>query len=704
MQIKDLIKDTEWRPGGNSSDCHPEVSVLLPVEAGDHNNLLHKSVNSILSQTLKNLELIVIDDGSTKETKEQIDALMQNDGRVSCLRHRHPIGLPAISEYEGFVKSRGKYLAFSSSNTVWESTGIDALHKHLISNKSDFVYGRVHTLSPDLLTGKVIKSQLGTSLRPQSAIRLNNQISDYAVLLKKELLHQVGLADPTPFMAQDCHWDLWIRIAEYYDLQFIDKYIATVHNLAIDNCLHESCYSDSWPTSELMSRNRNTLLSPKNFKNCDIYEKPQNLHELTNRAITDRNTWHQRQFPEYFRQSTSATRPSTPHNEQITTRSRLLVSTAFYDASTSLCFDDPPDIAHMQLIESADSRKTEVVQATALIIVREIFDCNNRNWIDAAQQTAVPVYWFIDDNFMILAAESKKYSMYRPENIRQFMHLFAGVLTSTNAIQQYFRDQKLHDNVLVYPPISTLPLKHREAALPPKQSDSFRVLFFGGPHRIEALRKFILPALERLSNDIDIELIIGSEQPDVITSDILHIHHVPFDLDYRLALSRFVSADIDVLVHPSTSTRNAPYKTLNALINADKIGATLAVSDVPPFSEFNDAGIMAFAEDSVAAWFTTLKELAHNNEKRSSLGKAASKYCKQNFNGRINEASITSLLNKHRAPDTNEIDRRWRVLVRYLALKPYQTHSNRKKLLRNFERNYLRPFLKLIKKKLTRRN
>lgn len=704
MQIKDLIKDTEWRPGGNSSDCHPEVSVLLPVEAGDHNNLLHKSVNSILSQTLKNLELIVIDDGSTKETKEQIDALMQNDGRVSCLRHRHPIGLPAISEYEGFVKSRGKYLAFSSSNTVWESTGIDALHKHLISNKSDFVYGRVHTLSPDLLTGKVIKSQLGTSLRPQSAIRLNNQISDYAVLLKKELLHQVGLADPTPFMAQDCHWDLWIRIAEYYDLQFIDKYIATVHNLAIDNCLHESCYSDSWPTSELMSRNRNTLLSPKNFKNCDIYEKPQNLHELTNRAITDRNTWHQRQFPEYFRQSTSATRPSTPHNEQITTRSRLLVSTAFYDASTSLCFDDPPDIAHMQLIESADSRKTEVVQATALIIVREIFDCNNRNWIDAAQQTAVPVYWFIDDNFMILAAESKKYSMYRPENIRQFMHLFAGVLTSTNAIQQYFRDQKLHDNVLVYPPIYTLPLKHREAALPPKQSDSFRVLFFGGPHRIEALRKFILPALERLSNDIDIELIIGSEQPDVITSDILHIHHVPFDLDYRLALSRFVSADIDVLVHPSTSTRNAPYKTLNALINADKIGATLAVSDVPPFSEFHDAGIMAFAEDSVAAWFTTLKELAHNNEKRSSLGKAASKYCKQNFNGRINEASITSLLNKHRAPDTNEIDRRWRVLVRYLALKPYQTHSNRKKLLRNFERNYLRPFLKLIKKKLTRRN
>ena len=207
------------------------------------------------------------------------------------------------------------------------------------------------------------------------------------------------------------------------------------------------------------------------------------------------------------------------------------------------------------------------------------------------------------------------------------------------------------------------------------------MLFFGGPHRIEALRKFILPALERLSSNLDIELIIGSEQADVITSDILHIHHIPFDLDYRLALSRFVNADIDVLVHPSTNTYNAP-----------------------PFSEFHDAGIMAFAEDSVVAWFTTLKELAHNSEKRSSLGQAASKYCKENFDGRINEASITSLLNKHPPPDTNEIDRRWRVLTRYLALNSHQTHSNQKKLLKNFERNHLRPFLKSIKKKLTRRN
>ena len=704
MQVKELITDTEWRPGGNYGDSHPEVSVLLPVEAGDHNNLLHKSVDSILSQTLKNLELIVIDDGSTKETRDQIDILMQNDGRVSYLRHRYPIGLPAISEYEGFVKSRGKYLAFSSTNTVLEKTGIDALYKHLHSNESDFVYGRVRTLSPDLLTGKLMKAQLGTSLHPQSAIRLKNKLSHCAVLLRKELLYQVGLADPTPFMVQDCHWDLWIRIAEYYDLQFLDKHIATVQNLVIDDCLHDSYYSDSWSVSELMGKHRNTLLSPKNFENCDIYEKPENLHELTNRAITDRNAWHRRQFPEHLRQSTSATRSSTSHNEQITTRSRLLVSTAFYDASTSLCFDDPPDIAHMQLIRSADSRKTEVVQATALIIVREIFDRNNQSWIDIAQKTAVPVYWFIDDNFMILAAESKEYSMYRPENVKQFMHLFAGVLASTNAIQQYFRDQKLHDNVLVYPPISTLPLKHRKTAIAPKQNKSFRVLFFGGPHRIEALRKFILPALERLSSNLDIELIIGSEQADVITSDILHIHHIPFDLDYRLALSRFVNADIDVLVHPSTNTYNAPYKTLNALINADKIGATLAVSDVPPFSEFHDAGIMAFAEDSVVAWFTTLKELAHNSEKRSSLGQAASKYCKENFDGRINEASITSLLNKHPPPDTNEIDRRWRVLTRYLALNSHQTHSNQKKLLKNFERNHLRPFLKSIKKKLTRRN
>jgi hypothetical protein len=700
MLVRELINDSDWIPSKDYETSKPPVSVLLPTYQKCKGGMFLQAARSILSQTYKDLELIIIDDGSATDSKVQIDALMQNDDRVSCIRHRHPIGLPAISEYEGFVKSRGKYLAFSSTNTVLEKTGIDALYKHLHSNESDFVYGRVRTLSPDLLTGKLMKAQLGTSLHPQSAIRLKNKLSHCAVLLRKELLYQVGLADPTPFMVQDCHWDLWIRIAEYYDLQFLDKHIATVQNLVIDDCLHDSYYSDSWSVSELMGKHRNTLLSPKNFQNYDIYTAPANLHERATRAITDCNNSHQRQFIQHLDQSTFATCNPTPHLEQDATRSRLLVSTAFYDASTSLCFDNPPSIAHVQIIESGDSRKTEVVQATALIIVREIFDRNNKIWIDIAKKTNVPIYWFIDDNFMVLSAESKEYSMYRPENVKQFMHLFAGVLASTKAIQQYFCDQKLHDNVLVYPPISTLPLKHRESAVPRKQNNSFRVLFFGGPHRLQSLKKFILPALEKLSSEIDVELVIGSKQPGIVTSNVVTIHHVSFESDYRLALSRFVDADIDVLVHPSTRTDNASYKTLNALINADKIGAALAVSDVPPFSEFHKAGIMAFAEDSVAAWLTILKELAHNNEKRGSLSQAASFYCKKHFDGTVNETSIARLLDKHRPPDTNEIDRRWRVLVRYLELNSRQTRSNRKNLFKNIERKYLRPFLKSIKKKL----
>ena len=704
MKIKDLIKDTEWRPGAAYGDSRPKVSVLLSVEAGNHNNLLYKSADSILSQTLKNIELIIIDDSSAEDSKVQVDALMQNDDRVSCLRHRHPIGLQAISEYEGFVRSRGKYLAFCSTNTILEKTGIDALYKHLHSSESDFVYGRSHILSPDLLTGNLVRSQVGTFLRPQSSIRLHNKISPNAVLFKKEVLHRVGFADPSPFMAMDYYWDLWIRIAEYYDLQFLDEHIATVQNLLVDDCLHDSYYSDSWPTSELMGRYRNTFLSPKTFQDFDIYTVWPDLHELTNRAVTDRNTRHQRQFPQHSDSSTFAKCSSTLHTEHVATRSRLLVSTAFYDASTSLCFDNSPSTTHIQIIGSDDSRKTEVVQATALIIVREIFDRNNQIWIDLAKKTNVPIYWFIDDNFMVLAAESNEYSMYRTDNVKKFMHLFDGVLTSTEAIQQYFYDQKIHNNVLVYPPISTLPLKHRDSAVPPKENNSFRVLFFGGPHRLKSLKKFILPALEELSSEIDIELIVGSKQPELVTSNVVTIHHVSFESDYRLALSRFVNADIDVLVHPSTRTHNAPYKTLNALINAHKIGAALAVSDIPPFSEFHEAGIMAFAEDSVAAWLTILKELAHNDEKRGSLNKAASHYCKKYFDGTVNETSITSILNKHRTPDTNEINRRWRVLIEYLALNSQLGSSSPKQLLKDIERKYFRPFLKSVKKKLMKEN
>ena len=108
MKVKHLIAQTIWLPGALYGADKPVVSVLLPTFRRAKSGLFLKAVNSVLNQTLMALELIIIDDASTDGTAAIIAEIMAKDGRVSCLKHPVNIGLPAVSEFEGFQKARGQ--------------------------------------------------------------------------------------------------------------------------------------------------------------------------------------------------------------------------------------------------------------------------------------------------------------------------------------------------------------------------------------------------------------------------------------------------------------------------------------------------------------------------------------------------------------------------------------------------------------------
>src|SRR3954470_8183928 len=112
MRVRDLIQDTIWLPGRVGTTAAPTVTVLLPTYRREDDQFFQRAVQSVLNQTLRSVELIIIDDASTEHTGNYIEQIMKADARVSCLRHRKNIGLPAVSEFEGFLHARGRYLAF----------------------------------------------------------------------------------------------------------------------------------------------------------------------------------------------------------------------------------------------------------------------------------------------------------------------------------------------------------------------------------------------------------------------------------------------------------------------------------------------------------------------------------------------------------------------------------------------------------------
>lgn len=92
----------------------PLVSVVLPTLNRTH--LLHRAVASVLGQSMGDLELIVVDDGSTEDVATVVEAFA--DSRTRVIRHPQCRGVSAARN-SGIAAAKGEYLAFQDSDDEW---------------------------------------------------------------------------------------------------------------------------------------------------------------------------------------------------------------------------------------------------------------------------------------------------------------------------------------------------------------------------------------------------------------------------------------------------------------------------------------------------------------------------------------------------------------------------------------------------------
>ena len=92
----------------------PLVSVIIPTY--NRRNTILASVNSVLNQTFKNIELIVVDDCSTDDTISILEQI--NDKRLKIIRHSKNKGQNAARN-TGIKASTGEYIAHHDSDDIW---------------------------------------------------------------------------------------------------------------------------------------------------------------------------------------------------------------------------------------------------------------------------------------------------------------------------------------------------------------------------------------------------------------------------------------------------------------------------------------------------------------------------------------------------------------------------------------------------------
>lgn len=224
---------------------NPLVSVIVPTYNRDH--IIIDALKSIFNQTYRPLEIIVIDDGSTDNTKSVVQNWAQayrNENTLS-VRYIHQTnqgGNPARNH--GIKEASGKFIAFLDSDDLWHA---NKLEKQMAVMQSASDIGGVYCgLRHVFLESGVIqppsprKYPDGDLLHKILIHDVTAPTSTY--LIRAEAFEKVGSFDKDLLARQD--WDMWIRLATQYK-------IGVVPEVLVDYREHEGVRTASNPQKEI---------------------------------------------------------------------------------------------------------------------------------------------------------------------------------------------------------------------------------------------------------------------------------------------------------------------------------------------------------------------------------------------------------------------------------------------------------------------
>ena len=199
------------------------ISVVLPVYNGA--DIVGTSIESVLNQTYKNIELIIVNDCSTDNTLEVIKKYANKDNRIKIINNDVNLKLPS-SLNEGFKNATGEYFTWTSDDNKYHKDTLYKLAKVLDENPDiQLVYSKCSIYD---LKGNRISDFYNAE--PDEMKFFN--IIGASFLYRKELAKRVGEYDPDMFLAEDYDFFLRCYITSNEKFYYLNEDL-------YDYCMHE---------------------------------------------------------------------------------------------------------------------------------------------------------------------------------------------------------------------------------------------------------------------------------------------------------------------------------------------------------------------------------------------------------------------------------------------------------------------------------
>ena len=194
---------------------NPKVSVIIPTF--NDSGKIRKAIDSVLDQTFKDFEIIVIDDGSKDNTKDLLNYYIESNKIIYEYQENRGVN---VARNRGITISKGFYIAFLDSDDEWIDK--DKLLKQIefLDNNPGYVLVGTGVVLMDLSGKEITRYMMPENDKDirKKFLRINCFINS-SVLFKKNAIEIVGNPDS---LLED--YDLWLRLGSVGNMANLNRY------------------------------------------------------------------------------------------------------------------------------------------------------------------------------------------------------------------------------------------------------------------------------------------------------------------------------------------------------------------------------------------------------------------------------------------------------------------------------------------------
>ena len=210
----------------------PAVSVVIPTY--NHGETVERAIDSALAQTIRDIEVIVVDDASTDDTQAVLDRI--GDPRLTCLRHETNRGGSAARN-TGIDHATGEYIALLDADDEWVPTKLEGQREALESRDQEWV--GVYCDFRQTRSNPLVEWVDNVVRRP-TGLEGDDELIDGILLrrfahggsstlfLDREAVEAIGGFDPSFQRHQDL--EFLLRLLQHGKLAFVDEVLVYKHD------------------------------------------------------------------------------------------------------------------------------------------------------------------------------------------------------------------------------------------------------------------------------------------------------------------------------------------------------------------------------------------------------------------------------------------------------------------------------------------